>query len=53
MNLVLNREINGFKLPENVYVICACNPTSNFEIYSDTDYQVEEMDEAQLDDGQV
>ena len=49
MNLVLNREINGFKLPENVYVICACNPTSNFEIYSDTDYQVEEMDEAQLD----
>ena len=49
MNIILNREINGYKLPKNTKIICACNPTSNFDLYTDTDYQVEEMDEAQLD----
>lgn len=49
MNLILNREINGFYLPDNVSVITACNPSSDFSVYQDTDYQVEDMDEAQKD----
>lgn len=49
MNLILNREINGLKLPKNVYIIVACNPSSDFSSYRETDYQVEDMDEAQKD----
>jgi MoxR-like ATPase len=40
MNLILNREINGYKLDKNVKILAAMNP-SNF------DYQVVEMDKAQ------
>jgi len=49
MNLVLNREINGLKLPKNVFIIVACNPSSDFSSFRETDYQVEDMDEAQKD----
>lgn len=45
MNLILNREINGYKLHEDVKIIAAMNPSSKYG--SDFDYQVVEMDVAQ------
>lgn len=45
MNLILNREINGYKLPNNVKIIAAMNPSSKYG--SDFDYQVVDMDAAQ------
>lgn len=45
MNLVLNREINGYKLPEDVKILAAMNPSSKYG--SDFDYQVVDMDAAQ------
>jgi len=45
MNLILNREINGYKLPENVKILAAMNPSSKYG--SDFDYQVVDMDAAQ------
>lgn len=48
MNLILNRSINGFDLPENVYVVGAANPSASFEDFRDTEYQVNDFDQAQL-----
>ena len=45
MNLILNREINGYKLPEEVKILAAMNPSSKYG--SDFDYQVVDMDAAQ------
>lgn len=45
MNLILNREINGYKLHENVRILGAMNPSSKYG--SDFDYQVVDMDAAQ------
>ncbi|MEW9076950.1 ATP-binding protein [Terrisporobacter glycolicus] len=45
MNLILNREINGYKLPQNVKILAAMNPSSKYG--SDFDYQVVDMDAAQ------
>lgn len=45
MNLILNREINGYKLPGNVKILAAMNPSSKYG--SDFDYQVVDMDAAQ------
>ncbi|MCO5385136.1 ATP-binding protein [Desulfosporosinus sp.] len=45
MNLILNREINGYKLPEGVKILAAMNPSSKYG--SDFDYQVVDMDAAQ------
>ena len=45
MNLILNREINGYKLPEDVKILAAMNPSSKYG--SDFDYQVVDMDAAQ------
>ncbi|MEG6586591.1 ATP-binding protein [Dendrosporobacter sp. 1207_IL3150] len=45
MNLILNREINGYKLHESVKIIAAMNPSSKYG--SDFDYQVVDMDVAQ------
>lgn len=45
MNLILNREINGFKLADEVKILAAMNPSSKYG--SDFDYQVVEMDAAQ------
>lgn len=45
MNLILNREINGYNLHENVKIIAAMNPSSKYG--SDFDYQVVDMDAAQ------
>ncbi|MDF2615202.1 MAG: ATP-binding protein [Clostridia bacterium] len=45
MNLILNREINGYKLHEDVKILAAMNPSSKYG--SDFDYQVVDMDPAQ------
>lgn len=45
MNLILNREINGYQLPEAVKIVAAMNPSSKYG--SDFDYQVVDMDAAQ------
>lgn len=47
MNLILNREINGYRLNSRVTVASAMNPTSRMEDFRNTDYQVVEMDPAQ------
>lgn len=47
MNLVLNREINGYKLSDKVYIIAAMNPSNRYENYEDSNYQVVDMDPAQ------
>jgi len=45
MNLILNREINGYQLPESVKIVAAMNPSNKYG--SDFDYQVVDMDVAQ------
>lgn len=45
MNLILNREINGYKLHEKVKIAAAMNPSSKYG--EDVDYQVVDMDAAQ------
>ncbi|PHV71025.1 ATP-binding protein [Sporanaerobium hydrogeniformans] len=45
MNLILNREINGYKLHEEVKVLAAMNPSSKYG--ADFEYQVVDMDVAQ------
>lgn len=45
MNLILNREINGYKLHEGVKIIAAMNPSGKYG--ADFDYQVVDMDVAQ------
>ena len=45
MNIILNREINGYKLPEGVKILAAMNPSSKYD--ADFDYQVVDMDAAQ------
>lgn len=47
MNLILNREINGYFLDDRVIVASAMNPSSRMESYRSTEYQVVEMDPAQ------
>ena len=46
MNLVLQREILGYKLAENVRIILAMNPSSEMEGYEGTDYSVSFSDAA-------
>ncbi len=45
MNLILNREINGYRLPENIKLLAAMNPSGKYG--SNYDYQVVDMDAAQ------
>jgi hypothetical protein len=45
MNLILNREINGYKLSKEVKILAAMNPSGKYG--SDFDYQVVDMDAAQ------
>jgi len=49
MNIILNREINGFKIPGQVKVVAAMNPSSKYDTFAHTDYQVIDMDPAQED----
>ncbi|MEG2353132.1 MAG: AAA family ATPase [Clostridium sp.] len=48
MNLILNREINGYSLDNRVLVIAAMNPV-NGENYTSSNYSVVSMDPAQED----
>ncbi|MGL5414420.1 MAG: ATP-binding protein [Clostridium sp.] len=48
MNIILNREINGFYIDERIKVIAAVNPFSS-DGYSGEGYDVVEMDLAQKD----
>lgn len=45
MNLILNREINGYRLSQDVKIVAAMNPSSKYG--SDFNYQVVDMDMAQ------
>lgn len=45
MNIILNREINDYKLHESVKIVAAMNPSNKYG--SDLDYQVVDMDAAQ------
>ena len=45
MNLILNREINGYTLPEEVKIVAAMNPSGKYG--ANFDYQVVDMDVAQ------
>jgi hypothetical protein len=45
MNLILNREINGYQLHEGIKIVAAMNPSSKYG--ADFDYQVVDMDVAQ------
>ncbi len=45
MNLILNREINGYSLDNRVKILAAMNPSSKYG--EDFDYQVVDMDSAQ------
>lgn len=45
MNLILNREINGYKLHDDVKILAAMNPSNKYG--DDFDYQVVDMDAAQ------
>ena len=45
MNIILNREINGYKVPEGVKLLAAMNPSSKYG--SEFEYQVVDMDPAQ------
>ncbi|MGL5614664.1 MAG: AAA family ATPase, partial [Sarcina sp.] len=49
MNLILNREINGYKLTDEVKVVAAMNPSNKYEDYENSNYDVVDMDEAQED----
>lgn len=49
MNLILNREINGYKLVDSVKVVAAMNPSNKYDDYENSNYDVIDMDEAQED----
>ncbi|MDS0525562.1 ATP-binding protein [Clostridium sp. SHJSY1] len=49
MNLILNREINGYTLGKNVNIIAAMNPSNKYDNFRDSEYQVVDMDPAQED----
>jgi len=49
MNVILNKNINGTFLGNNVKIVAAMNPSSDFDDFADAEYQVEDMDEAQKD----
>lgn len=48
MNLILNREINGYVLPDNCYLMAAMNPSGSNDT-GDVNYAVTEMDAASVD----
>ena len=49
MNLILNREINGYKLSDRVKVIAAMNPSSRNDGFYSSQYEVVDLDPAQED----
>lgn len=49
MNLILNREINGYRLNDDVKIIAAMNPSNKYDNFSESAYEVVDMDPAQED----
>lgn len=49
MNIILNREINGYVLQSEVDVVAAMNPSNKYDAFVQSDYQVVDMDPAQED----
>ena len=49
MNLILNREINGYILNDRVKVIAAMNPSSRNDGFYNSQYEVVDLDPAQED----
>lgn len=49
MNLILNREINGYILSDRVKVIAAMNPSNRNDGFYDSSYEVSDLDPAQED----
>lgn len=49
MNLILNREINGYVLDKRVKVIAAMNPSNKNDGFYNSQYEVVDMDPAQED----
>ena len=49
MNLILNREINGYVLSDKVNVIAAMNPSNKNDGFYNSQYEVVDMDPAQED----
>lgn len=50
MNMILNREINGFRIPENVYIVAAMNPSQTADGFKgNNSYSVNDMDAAAKD----
>lgn len=49
MNLILNREINGYMLDDRVKVIAAMNPSNKNDGFYNSKYDVVDMDPAQED----
>ncbi|WP_297420119.1 AAA family ATPase [Clostridium sp.] len=49
MNLILNREINGYILNDKVRVIAAMNPSNKNDGFNNSKYDVVDMDPAQED----
>lgn len=49
MNLILNKEINGYILNDRVKVIAAMNPSNKNDGFSNSKYDVVDMDPAQED----
>lgn len=49
MNLILNREINGYVLDDRVKVIAAMNPSNKNDEFHNSKYDVADMDPAQED----
>lgn len=49
MNLILNREINGYVLDGNIKIVAAMNPSNKYDNFESSDYQVIDMDKAQED----
>ena len=47
MNIILNREINGFGIPPQTLIMAAMNPSGKANSFSFSEYQVVEMDPAQ------
>ena len=47
MNIILNREINGYNIPDNVFIVAAMNPSQSTDGFvGNSSYGVTEMDAA-------
>lgn len=49
MNLILNREINGYKMDPRIKLVAAANPSARWSDFKDSEYQVTDPDNAQED----